>query len=483
MHRANAPQADTAITMEAALRESIPEAEVGPADFSGTAVLVVGAGLAGCEAAWQIAQRGGDVTLVEMKPEQMSPAHTSPDMAELVCSNSFRGASLNNAVGLLKEEMRVLDSLVIRAADATAVPAGRALAVDRRAFAGFISEAVASHPRISVEHREVEKIPDDETVVLATGPLTTSALASAIGELLGAESLYFYDAIAPTVYADSIDMSVAFRASRYEEGAGDYLNLPLSRGEYEEFVDALTHAETVALHPFEKALYFEGCLPVEEMARRGLKTLAFGPLKPVGLVDPRTGKRPYAVVQLRHEDRAGELFNLVGFQTKLRITEQKQIFRRLPGLSKAVFARFGTVHRNTYVNAPRQLSANLEVRVRPGLFLAGQMAGVEGYVESAAVGWLAAIAAGCSAIGRKWLAPPGETAHGALLNHLMNGNPEDFQPTNVNYGLFEPLPDSVVRGASGKRRKLPRSEKTELLAKRALEAISRYRAVVCDGVS
>jgi methylenetetrahydrofolate--tRNA-(uracil-5-)-methyltransferase len=467
--------------METALRESIQHADVSSAVFSGAQLLVVGAGLAGCEAAWQIAQRGAAVTLVEMKPEQMSPAHESTDMAELVCSNSLRGASLHNAVGLLKEEMRVLDSLIIRAADATAVPAGRALAVDRKAFARFVSEAIEGHPRIEIEHRVVEEIPGDRFVVLATGPLTGAALAAAVQELLGDESLYFYDAIAPTVYADSIDMSVAFRASRYEPGEGDYLNLPLTRGEYEKFVTALVEAELVPLHAFEAALYFEGCLPIEEMARRGLKTLAFGPLKPVGLIDPRTGTRPYAVVQLRHEDRAGVLFNLVGFQTKLRISDQKKIFRRLPGLSKAVFARFGTIHRNTYVNAPRRLSANLEVRVRPGLFLAGQMAGVEGYVESAALGWLAGIAAGCSASGRRWLAPPEESAHGALLNHLMNGNPDHFQPMNVNYGLFAPLPDGVLRSALGKRRKLPRSEKTELLAKRALEAISRYRDLACGG--
>ena len=464
------------------MRESIQNADLSPVDFSSARVLVVGAGLAGCEAAWQIAQRGGAVTLVEMKPEQMSPAHESSDMAELVCSNSLRGAGLHNAVGLLKEEMRLLDSLILRAADATAVPAGRALAVDRKAFARFISEAVEAHPRIEIERRVVETIPDEETVVLATGPLTASALAGAIQELLGDESLYFYDAIAPTIYADSIDMSVAFRASRYQgedEGEGDYVNLPLDRAEYEAFVSALVEAEIVPLHSFEAALYFEGCLPIEEMARRGPKTLSFGPMKPVGLTDPRTGSRPYAVVQLRHEDRTGVLLNLVGFQTKLRISDQKEIFRRLPGLSKAVFARFGTVHRNTYVNAPRQLSANLEVKLRPGLFLAGQMAGVEGYVESAALGWLAGIAAGCSASGRSWLAPPEGSAHGALLNHLMNGNPDHFQPMNVNYGLFAPLPDDVLRTALGKRRKLPRSEKTALLAERALESIGCYRNIVC----
>ncbi len=444
-------------------------------DLSGARVLVAGAGLAGCEAAWQIAERGGEVRLVEMKPEQMSPAHESQDLAELVCSNSLRGAGLHNAVGVLKEEMRLLGSLVMRAADATAVAAGRALAVDRQAFSRFITQAIQSHPRIELEHRVVEKVPDDKTVVLATGPLTAASLAGAIQEQLGDTSLYFYDAIAPTVYADSIDMNVAFRASRYEEGEGDYLNLPLDRAEYERFVAELVAADTVPLHAFEAALYFEGCLPVEEMARRGPKTLAFGPMKPVGLVDPHTGRRPYAVVQLRHEDREGVLLNLVGFQTKLRIGDQKRILRSLPGMSQAAFARFGTVHRNTYVNAPRQLGPNLEVQARPGLFLAGQMAGVEGYVESAALGWIAGLAAGSFAIERSFVAPPEESAHGALLRHLMHGNPDRFQPMNVNFGLFAPLPEDVVRQARGERRKLPRREKSELLAARALDATRRYR--------
>jgi len=463
---------------EIAVGDSIPipsSSEIDAVDLRGARVLVVGAGLAGCEAAWQIAERGGEVDLVEMKPEQRSAAHASDDLAELVCSNSLRGAGLHNAVGLLKEEMRLLDSLVIRAADATAVAAGRALAVDRHAFSRFITEAVASHPCIQLEHRVVEKIPDAETVVLATGPLTAAPLAAAIQERLGDESLYFYDAIAPTIYADSIDLSKAFRASRYEPGEGDYLNLPLNQQQYERFVAELVAADPVELHACETALYFEGCLPVEELARRGPKTLAFGPMKPVGLVDPRTGRRPHAVVQLRHEDREGVLYNLVGFQTKLRIADQKRIMRSLPGLENAVFARFGTVHRNTYVNAPRQLASNLELKVRPGLFLAGQMAGVEGYVESAALGWLAGLAAGHRALARSFPAVPEETAHGALIRHLMHGNPDDFQPMNVNYGLFPPLSDDVVREAKGTRRKLPRREKAALLSARALEATRRYR--------
>jgi len=440
-------------------------------------VVVVGAGLAGSEAAYQLAQRGVEVTLYEMKPVRLSPAHISEGFAELVCSNSLRSNTLGNAVGLLKEEMRRLGSLVLRVADETAVPAGKALAVDRDRFASGITRAIEGHPRIEVRRQRVVKIPDDDWVVLATGPLTDSDLANELGRLLGEEYLYFYDAISPTVYADSIDHDVVFRASRYEEGEGDYLNIPLTREGYESFVASLLAAETVPLHRHEAELFFEGCLPIEEMARRGPKTLSFGPMKPVGLRAPRTGSRPYAAVQLRHEDRAGVLLNLVGFQTKLRISDQRKIFQRLPGLSKAVFARFGTVHRNTYVNAPRQLSANLEVNVRPGLFLAGQMAGVEGYVESAALGWLAGIAAGCSASGVVCPTPPEESAHGALLNHLMNGNPDHFQPMNVNYGLFKPLSDDVLSRVLGKRRKLPRAEKTALLADRALESIARYHEV------
>jgi len=447
----------------------------GPSRSASPEILVVGAGLAGCEAAWQAARRGAFVTLVEMKPEKMSPAHRSRDMAELVCSNSLRGASLQNAVGLLKEEMRRLDSLIIAAADASAVPAGGALAVDREAFSRSITEAIETHPRICVEHRVVSEIPADPHVILATGPLTDSALADSIQELMGDESLYFYDAIAPTVYADSIDHEIAFRASRYEEGEGDYLNLPLDREQYERFVAELVEADTVPLHEFEAALYFEGCLPIEEMAKRGKETLAFGPLKPVGLVDPRTEVRPHAVVQLRHEDKEGVLYNLVGFQTKLRIGDQRRILRSLPGMADAVFARYGTVHRNTYINAPKQLSQSLESRLRPGLYFAGQMAGVEGYVESAALGFVAGINASHAVHGLEAPPPPGVTAHGALLRHLGHGNPDDFQPMNVNYGLFTRLDQTHIETETGRRRKLKRREKRELLAQRALEALDTYR--------
>jgi len=430
-------------------------------------LVVVGGGLAGCEAAWQAAQRGVDVTLYEMKPGRATPAHVSPDLAELVCSNSLRSNALANAVGLLKQEMRCLGSLVLATADATAVPAGRALAVDRVAFSRMITESIELHPRIRLVRELVAKIPDDPLVVIATGPLTAPELAREIQRLLGEEYLYFYDAIAPTIYADSIDHEVVFRASRYEDGVGDYLNVPLERAEYEAFIDALLAAETVPLHKFEAALFFEGCLPVEEMARRGRETPAYGPMKPVGLVDPRTGRRPAAVVQLRQEDRAGLLYNLVGFQTKLKIGEQQRIFRSLPGLRDAVFARYGSVHRNTYVDAPRLLRETLELRARPGCFVAGQMAGVEGYVESAALGFVAGINAVVAARGDAPLLPAPETAHGALLRYLGNRELASFQPTNVNYGLLPPL--------AGGRRKLPKREKSRLLAERALSALEPYR--------
>jgi methylenetetrahydrofolate--tRNA-(uracil-5-)-methyltransferase len=430
-------------------------------------LVVVGGGLAGCEAAWQAARRGVDVTLYEMRPERRSPAHSGDALAELVCSNSLRADRFANAVGLLKEEMRRLGSLILEAADATRVPAGRALAVDRRAFSAEITERIETHPRIELRREPVDEIPSAPQAILATGPLTSAELTRALQELLGDEHLYFYDAIAPTVYGDSIDPTVAFSASRWEDGPGDYLNLPLSEEEYRAFVAALSAADTVPLHAFEAALYFEGCLPVEEMARRGLDTLAYGPLKPVGLVDPRSGRRPHAVVQLRREDREGVLYNLVGFQTKLRVGEQRRVFGALPGLSKAVFARFGSVHRNTYVNAPRRLTPSLEVACRPGLRLAGQMAGVEGYVESAALGLLAGVHAARALRGRPPLLPDAQTAHGALMRHLTAGDPMRFQPSNITYGLFPPL------GGDGRR--IRKREKHERLAVRALDALEAWR--------
>jgi methylenetetrahydrofolate--tRNA-(uracil-5-)-methyltransferase len=467
---------DAAADGDRAVTESTPKQD--------EPVVVVGAGLAGCEAAWQIARRGVSVVLYEMKPEHMSPAHHSTDLAELVCSNSLRANTLGNAVGLLKEEMRRLDSLILRVADETAVPAGKALAVDRIEFARRVTVAISSHPKVELRMQRVTRIPEAKNVVLATGPLTDSELALDLTRILGEEHLYFYDAISPTVYADSIDESIAFRASRYDadtgEGDGDYLNLPMTREQYEAFVQELLAADTIPLHEFEKALYFEGCLPIEEMARRGRETLAFGPLKPVGLVDPRTGRRPYAVVQLRREDRAGTLWNLVGCQTKLRVGEQKRIFRLLPGLGDAVFARFGGVHRNTYVNAPIQLDAELQLRKRPGVFIAGQMAGVEGYVESAAVGLLVGIGMARRVLGLSVETPPPETAHGALLRHLQNADARHFQPMNVNYGLFPALEAerATTLAKSGRRVKLPKREKNEALAHRALESLAVYRSRV-----
>jgi methylenetetrahydrofolate--tRNA-(uracil-5-)-methyltransferase len=428
---------------------------------------VIGAGLAGCEAAWQAARRGLDVTLFEMKPIQFSPAHVHEGFAELVCSNSLRSNSIVNAVGLLKEEMRLLGSLIIEAADESAVPAGRALAVDRDAFSQRITETVESHPRIEVRHEVVERLPESGRVILATGPLTASELASDLQKLLGDEYLYFYDALSPIIYADSIDTDVAFRASRYDEdGEGDYLNVPLTEVEYFDLVAALLGAETVPLHKFESKLYFEGCLPIEEMARRGAKTLSFGPLKPVGLVDPRTGARPYAVLQLRQEDKHGAMYNLVGCQTKMRIGDQQRVFRSLPALSDAVFARYGSIHRNTYVNAPKRLHPTLEVRARDGLYIAGQMAGVEGYVESAALGFIAGINATVAARGGSPTLPSPATAHGALIEYLANADPRNFQPMNVNFGLFPPL--------EGTGRRVKKREKAELMVARAREAIGPY---------
>ncbi len=442
-------------------------------------VCVVGAGLAGCEAAWQAARLGARVRLIEMKPLRTSPAHQSDELAELVCSNSLRGASLGVAVGLLKEEMRRLGSLILSVADETAVPAGRALAVDRLTFSRRVTERIAEHPRISLHHEVVTRLPDHRPTVLATGPLTDDELAAELQQLVGESSLYFYDAISPIVYADSVDHEVAFRASRWEDGPGDYLNLPLDRSAYERFVAELVAADAVPLHRFERRLYFEGCLPIEEMARRGPRTLAFGPMKPVGLRDPRTGRTPHAVVQLRQEDKQGVLYNLVGFQTRLRIGEQKRILRGLPGMQDAVFARMGSVHRNTYLNAPRHLLPSLELRERPGTFVAGQMAGVEGYVESAAVGFMAGIQAACQARGEPAPEPHADTAHAALLRHLREGGAGDFQPTNVTYGLFPRLADDPVGGKRGGR---PRKrERHERMAARALDAIGAY-AEACRGL-
>lgn len=404
-------------------------------------ILVVGAGLAGSEAAWQIAQQGVPATLIDMKPGKKTPAHQMDAFAELVCSNSLRSNSLENASGLLKEELRRLGSLVMQAADAAAVPAGGALAVDRAAFSDRITQALRNHPLITVEEREILDIPSTRPCVIATGPLTTDSLSRAISALLGDDGLFFFDAAAPIVRADSIDMTKAFRASRYGKGADDYINCPMDRQTYLAFHEALVAAETTALRDFEETRIFEGCMPVESMARRGLDTLRYGPLKPVGLPVPGTGGEAWAVVQLRQDDAAATLYNLVGFQTHLKWGEQKRVFRMIPGLESAEFERYGVMHRNTYLDAPRWLDATYRLRKDDaGLFFAGQMTGVEGYVESTGSGWVAGMNAVRLLRGEAPLVLPGTTSIGALARYISNPANKRFQPMNANFGLIDPLP-------------------------------------------
>jgi methylenetetrahydrofolate--tRNA-(uracil-5-)-methyltransferase len=435
------------------------------------AVTVVGGGLAGCEAAWQLARRGVPVRLCEMKPLRFSPAHSSHALAELVCSNSLRSDDPCNAVGLLHEELRRLDSLILAAADAHRVPAGSALAVDRTHFAREITARIEAEPRIERISEEVKAIPAG-TVVLATGPLTSDALADEIRKLCG-DSLYFYDSVSPIVYRDSLDDERLFAASRYRDGEGDYLNVPLDRDAYYAFVDALLGAETVPLHRFEQALYFEACLPIEVMAERGRDTLRFGPMKPVGLPDPRTGREAYAVLQLRREDAEGTLLNLVGFQTRMRIGEQKRVFRSLPALRQAVFARFGSVHRNTFIRTPVLLDEWMQHRERPGLHFAGQIAGVEGYVESTALGLLVGIYLARRALGERTPPVPRATALGSLVGHLMGARAKSFQPMNVNFGLFPPL--------DGGGRRVPKRDRNARMSERALRDLEPWAEQVRAG--
>lgn len=431
-----------------------------------SSVAVIGGGLAGCEAAWQLLQQGRRVTLYEMKPQCFSPAHKSPHLAELVCSNSLRSNHIGNAVGLLKEEMRRLDSLIIAAADANSVPAGTALAVDRWKFSQSIEQRLFNHASFEIVRTEMEALPPERPVIIATGPLTSPALAQYISsQLLNGPYLYFYDAISPIIAGESIDRDKVFRASRYEEGAGDYLNCPLDRQEYEHFWQMLTAGEEVPLQKGEEWKCFEGCMPIESMAKRGMATLAFGPMKPVGLIDPRTGQIPYAVVQLRQENLAGSLYNMVGFQTKLTWPEQRRIFRTIPGLEKADFLRYGSIHRNTFLNAPSLLNEALQLRSAADIFFAGQMTGVEGYVESAAMGLMAGLSAASHLAGRPFTPPPATTAHGALLRFLTVAQHRDFQPMNVNFGLFPPLP-----------MKAHRQERGPLYAARALQDLERWLA-------
>ncbi|PIE58707.1 MAG: methylenetetrahydrofolate--tRNA-(uracil(54)-C(5))-methyltransferase (FADH(2)-oxidizing) TrmFO [Desulfobulbus propionicus] len=406
-------------------------------------VTVIGGGLAGCEAAWQVASRGIEVQLFEMKPKLFSPAHECAGLAELVCSNSFRSDRLGSAVGLLKQEMRRAGSLLMQVAEATRVPAGQALAVDRKLFSEQVTARITQHDRITLKREEVSRLPDAggrQPVILATGPLTSDALAANLQKLTG-QQLAFYDAIAPIVSAESLDMSVIYRKSRWDdEHPGEYLNCPMSREQYAHFITLLAAGETVPLQEFEHAKFFEGCLPIEVMCARGADTLRFGPMKPVGLAHPETGKLPHAVVQLRAENREGTMYNLVGFQTKLTYPAQKKVFQAIPGLDQAEFLRFGSIHRNTFICAPRLLLPSLQMRKRPDLFITGQLAGVEGYVESMAMGLLAGI--NCADLvlqGRVSEPPPPGTALGALITHLTRSDPQHFQPSNVNFGLFPAL--------------------------------------------
>jgi methylenetetrahydrofolate--tRNA-(uracil-5-)-methyltransferase len=413
-------------------------------------ITVIGAGLAGCEAAWRAANMGVAVTLYEMKPTKFSPAHTNPGLAELVCSNSLRAESTENASGILKCEMELLDSIVIGAARETRVPAGSALAVDRERFSAAITERLTAHPAITVIRQEITEIPDDAIAVLASGPLTSDGLAEAVIRLTGKDNLFFYDAISPIVTAESINMEEAFMGSRYDKGGDDYINLPLTEECYYRFIREVKRADEVLPRSFEDTKIFEGCLPIEVMVKRGDDTLAFGPMKPVGLTDPRTGERPFAVVQLRHENREGTLFNMVGFQTRLKQKDQERVFRMIPGLENARFARYGSIHRNTFINAPKIIFPTLEIKTRPGIFLSGQLVGVEGYVESAAMGIVAGINAGLLALGEGPLVPPRNSAVGSLISYITEARSGDFQPMNVNFGLF-PSPPPEVRKKDRKR--------------------------------
>jgi methylenetetrahydrofolate--tRNA-(uracil-5-)-methyltransferase len=437
-------------------------------------VTVIGAGLAGCEVAWQLAERGIDVRLVEQKPHARTPAQTTDAFCELVCSNSFRGAALANAVGLLKEELRRAGSLVLQCADATRVPAGGALAVDRDAFSARVTARLGSHPRVTLEARLVETIPaasPASPVVLATGPLTGDALAADLARVVGSEHLAYYDAIAPIVAADSIDWSLVFKQSRYGKGAEDggdqaYVNCPMDEARYLAFVADVMGAAKVEPRSFEEVKYFEGCLPIEVMAARGPMTLAFGPMKPVGLVDPRTGARPFAVVQLRQEDAAATAYNLVGFQTRMTWTEQGRVLRTIPGLGAAEILRFGSVHRNTFVDAPRALDARMQLRARPGVFLAGQITGVEGYVESCASGFVCGVMLAQSLLGLAISPPPPTTAIGGVITHITRAAPS-YQPSNVTWAWLPPID----------ARRLKKRERYEATAARALADLAAWMGV------
>lgn len=431
-------------------------------------IKIIGAGLAGAEAAWQAAKMGCAVKLYEMRPEKQTPVHRTGDFAELVCSNSLRAAAIENAVGLLKEEMRRLNSITMESADLHRVPAGGALAVDREGFAQYITEKLEEHPLITVYREEVNDIPQEGIGIIASGPLTSGAFAEAIAQFLGTEYLYFHDAVAPIITADSINYDIVFRASRYGKGDDDYLNCPMTEEEYDRFYDALMAAGVHDQKEFERETYFEGCMPVEEMARRGRKTLAFGPMKPVGLIDPRTGKQPYAVVQLRQDNAAATLFNIVGFQTHLKWEEQRRVFRMIPGLAQAEFSRLGVMHRNTFITSPTVLMPTMQTKKQPHIFFAGQITGVEGYIESASNGLVGGINAARLALGKEPLVFPQETAIGSLCHYITATQAKNFQPMNITFGLMPPL----------EKRIRDKKEKNRQLAARALEKLA---SVTGDG--
>ena len=436
--------------------------------MSDRSATVIGAGLAGCEAAWQLAERGIHVRLIEMKPHKMSPAHHSDQFAELVCSNSFRGDKLTNAVGLLKEEMRILGSLIMRCADETKVPAGGALAVDRDSFSVHVTKAITEHPLIELVHEEAVSIPDGP-VIIATGPLTSDAFAEVIKNLPGMSTLNFYDAAAPIVYRESLDESRLFRLSRYNRG-NDYLNAPMTEAEYTVFINELIKAETAEIHGFEENRVFEGCMPIESMAKRGFMVPAFGPMKPVGLADPRTGKEPFAVVQLRQDNASDTMYNLVGFQTRLKFGEQKRVFGLIPGLEHAEYARYGVMHRNTFLNSPGFLNASFEMISRRQCFFAGQITGVEGYVESAGSGLVAGMTLAAELNEKEIPVFPSCTALGAMGKHVSTPNP-NFQPMNCSFGLIDPLP--VV---PGEKRPKKKQDRYEAVAQRALSCIRNIQS-------
>lgn len=426
-------------------------------------VNVVGAGLAGSEAAWQIANAGINVRLFEMRPVKKTPAHHTDQFAELVCSNSLRSNTLSNAVGVLKEEMRILQSVIIRSADDCAVPAGGALAVDRHEFARLVTERVKNHPLIEVITEEVTKIPEGPTVI-ASGPLTSEALSQQLQELTGEDYLYFYDAAAPILEVDSIDREKVYLKSRYDKGEAAYLNCPMNEQEFDRFYEALITAETVPLKEFEKEIFFEGCMPIEVLARRGKRTLLFGPMKPVGLEDPRTGKRPYAVVQLRQDNQSGTLYNIVGFQTHLKWGPQKEVLQLIPGLEEAEIVRYGVMHRNTFINSPKLLLPTYQYKGRKDLFFAGQITGVEGYVESAAAGLLAGLNIARIVKGEESLIFPAETIIGSMSNYITTANEKNFQPMNANFGLLPAIEPRVKN----------KKDRYEQLAHRALDTIQNF---------